>query len=958
MKSLQLSVSLTDIVCRACASFLVVGMLFAPGVFDTPVVHAASVNLVANATLETVNPSDATMPDQWQKQVTGTNTATFTYPAVGNGGSRGASVTVSSYTSGEAAWFFNDVTVIPGQKYTFTDTSLSSVQTAVYARYTKTTGEYVTKSLGTVTGGAAWKTNTWTFTAPTGVSKITVMHVLKRKGTLAVDNFSLSVIDNTAPAITITTPLGSSTQTGIVSMGGTATDAVGVASVQFYMDGVALGAPLTAAPYTISVNTTTYTNGSHVFRMDAKDAAGNTRTKSVTFKISNTVPDTTIPIAVITSPVVDATVGGTISMTGTASDNVKVTSVQFFVDGTAFGTVLSALPYSVSLNTTILNNGPHTVRMDAKDAAGNTGTASLSFSVFNDTIAPVVTITSPEIGSTLTGVVMVQGTATDDVAVASVQFLVDGNTIGSLVTTAPYTISLDTKTLTNGAHTLTMTAKDAVGNTGNNSRQFFVSNDIIAPVAAITSPALDATVSGTISIEGTATDDNAVASVQFSLDGVALGAPLTATPFVASLDTTTIANGNHTLTLTARDVAGNVGNATPVSIRVANTPSPTANLVKNPSFEDSDPIYPGTPQYWYKGSWGSNSPVFTYPIVGVNNSKAARITMAGYSSGDARWYGDALPVTGDTEYIYSEQYHSTVPTIVDAEFSFPDGSYQYVWLGSLPAAADWTAFTTTIAVPHGATGMTVYNAIDANGTLDIDDVSIVYHPTLPLEERQFSHGMVSLTFDDGWLSQYVNARPILNAANMKGGFYMITDVMDASVNPYNYMSPAQAKQLYDEGHEIGSHTLTHAHLASISTSLAQQELVGSLSDLIAKGMPLSNTLVYPYGEYNATIEQLAKDNGYIGARSVEDGYNYKDTDKFALKIKEVTRTTTLAEFQTWINEAVANKTWLVLMFHEVDAASSDPLAITSGTLQGVVNYLAANQIDVVTMRQGLLQMLP
>src|SRR5713226_2217327 len=79
--------------------------------------------------------------------------------------------------------------------------------------------------------------------------------------------------------------------------------------------------------------------------------------------------------------------------------------------------------------------------------------------------------------------------------------------------------------------------------------------DTTPPTVSITSPASGATVSGTISVTATASDDVAVAGVQFKLDGANLGAEVTAAPYSVSWDTTTASNGSHTLTAVARDAA-------------------------------------------------------------------------------------------------------------------------------------------------------------------------------------------------------------------------------------------------------------------------------------------------------------------------------------------------------------------------------------------------------------------
>jgi len=73
-------------------------------------------------------------------------------------------------------------------------------------------------------------------------------------------------------------------------------------------------------------------------------------------------------------------------------------------------------------------------------------------------------VTAPSNGATVSGTVSVTANASDNVGVASVQFQLDGANVGALDTTAPYSVSWDTTTATNGSHTLSAIAKDAAGN--------------------------------------------------------------------------------------------------------------------------------------------------------------------------------------------------------------------------------------------------------------------------------------------------------------------------------------------------------------------------------------------------------------------------------------------------------------------------------------------------------------
>jgi hypothetical protein len=78
----------------------------------------------------------------------------------------------------------------------------------------------------------------------------------------------------------------------------------------------------------------------------------------------------------VTAPAPGATLGGTVTVTASASDDVGVTGVRFTLDGQTLGAEDTSSPYSVTWDTTTASNGNHTLSAVARDAAGNTGTAA------------------------------------------------------------------------------------------------------------------------------------------------------------------------------------------------------------------------------------------------------------------------------------------------------------------------------------------------------------------------------------------------------------------------------------------------------------------------------------------------------------------------------------------------------------------------------------------------------
>src|SRR5206468_1900759 len=148
--------------------------------------------------------------------------------------------------------------------------------------------------------------------------------------------------------------------------------------------------------------------------------------------------------------------------------------------------------------------------------------------------------------------------------------------LGAEDTSSPYLVSWDTTRASNGSHTLTARARDAVGNTTTSSPvTVTVSNDTSPPTVSITSPSSVSTVCGTITVTASASDNVGVAGVQFRLDGSDLGAEDATSPYAVSWDTTAVSNGSHTLTAIARDAAGNTATSSPVTVTVSNDSTPT-----------------------------------------------------------------------------------------------------------------------------------------------------------------------------------------------------------------------------------------------------------------------------------------------------------------------------------------------------------------------------------------------
>ena len=361
--------------------------------------------------------------------------------------------------------------------------------------------------------------------------------------------------DTTAPTVSITSPASNQTVSGNVSVAANATDDAAVASVQFYLDGQALGNAVTSAPYTTSWNTALATDGSHTLTAKATDTSGNVGTSSgVTVTVQNGASAYTniftnagTPAATVASDSGAVELG----VKFTSDTSGQISGIRFYKGdttngGTHYGHLWTAS--GTQLAQVQFTNESASGWQDAKFAAPVNVAANTTY---------IASYTAP------------QGHYSDT-----------ASGLTNAVDNAPLH-ALANSTSTNGVFTYTTNATGAFPTSSFNASNYWVdidfntggNGDTTAPTVSVTSPTADQTVSGSTTVTATATDDAAVASVQFYLDGQALGSAVTSVPYTANWDTTQVANGSHTLTAKATDTSGNVGTAANITVTVQNSGS-------------------------------------------------------------------------------------------------------------------------------------------------------------------------------------------------------------------------------------------------------------------------------------------------------------------------------------------------------------------------------------------------
>jgi hypothetical protein len=349
-----------------------------------------------------------------------------------------------------------------------------------------------------------------------------------------------------------------------------------------------------SGPVTIPWDTRRVANGSRALTATVRDAAGKTGSKSVTVTVSNGTVTTNPPtpptgsLAVsVTDPTDRETVRGThlaVVWVKGAAGGAKTYTLNVGSQRVATFTTGSSGPVTIPWDTRSVANGSRALTATVRDAAGKTGSKSVTVTVSNSTVTTnsptpptgslAVSVTDPTdreaVRGTHLAVVWVKGAAGGP---KSYTLSVGSQMVATFTTasTGPVTIPWDTRSVANGNSALTATVRDAAGKTGSRSVPVAVSNgSTTAPPAGTLDVSVTAPLSGRIVkgdtaviawVEGTTGGSN---TFTLKVDGVVVGVHTISRrgPVTFPWDTRSKANGNRTLTVSVRDATGRTGSVT------------------------------------------------------------------------------------------------------------------------------------------------------------------------------------------------------------------------------------------------------------------------------------------------------------------------------------------------------------------------------------------------------------
>jgi peptidoglycan/xylan/chitin deacetylase (PgdA/CDA1 family) len=209
--------------------------------------------------------------------------------------------------------------------------------------------------------------------------------------------------------------------------------------------------------------------------------------------------------------------------------------------------------------------------------------------------------------------------------------------------------------------------------------------------------------------------------------------------------------------------------------------------------------------------------------------------------------------------------------------------------------------------------------------------------------------MITFSFDDVPATAATAGAEVLEAAGLKGTFYVCAGLEDGNGPMGQYGSADDARRLAAAGHEVACHTFSHLDCGQADEATITADVERNRLALLERraGAPVS--FAYPYGDVSFSAKR-ALGRRFKTLRTVQAGLVISGADANQLPAVGIEGEDGEARAFRWMDEAARRNAWLILYTHDVAEAPS-AWGCTPGALERLARAASA-QFDVVTMAQG------
>jgi len=323
-----------------------------------------------------------------------------------------------------------------------------------------------------------------------------------------------------------------------------------------------------------------------------------------------------------------------------------------------------------------------------------------------------------------------------------------------------------------------------------------------------------------------------------------------------------------------------------------------------------------------------------------------------FKSGEAKWQSEPLATNAGRAYAFGIDYRSTAPASIIAETILQNGQRIFTTLRALPVSSQWVHYEGTFEAPKNAQSFFISAVMQQQGSIDTDNYGL--YETTHITPRQFRQPLVSITFDDGWETDYQRGAKVLNTFGYRGTFYL----NPSSLDTHKFMTTVQIHELAKAGHQLASHGFEHKDMTALSRKTVMRELRDARTFIAQQSADTTVDFASPYGKTDPEVSRIIE-RYYRSHRGTEDGINTKQNfDRYNLRVLFMGSETTLANLQDALTAAEEHNGWLILVYHSVNDTPVNSNAVPPAKLQAQLQAIQDNGLKVDTVQAALDELLP
>lgn len=206
-------------------------------------------------------------------------------------------------------------------------------------------------------------------------------------------------------------------------------------------------------------------------------------------------------------------------------------------------------------------------------------------------------------------------------------------------------------------------------------------------------------------------------------------------------------------------------------------------------------------------------------------------------------------------------------------------------------------------------------------------------------KKNNDRAVISLTFDDGFASVPVVA-DIMAAHNMKGTAFVIPDFLGTE----GYMTQTEVDALAASGWDISGHGKDN--LVTLSPVDVDAQLALMHEYLETNGYQGAEHFAYPNGGYSRSVKSQILE--YFSSARTIDGFQQTEEYIYPINVNAVTVSlqTPVKEVIAEIDQAIENNTWLILVWHDLNASPDNDIEYHINDFEWIIKYIESKSVEV------------